>query len=364
MGGASEELEGLDDTPEISAGDDYPLDSVMVRSETRTVAEVVKRIKQERYILNPDFQRAFVWKDDKQSKLIESCVMRIPLPVLYVAEGRDGRIIVVDGQQRLNTFVRFLENKLVLQGLGENHPLNGHRFRGLPINIQERIEDTQLTLYILDKDAPDRAKLDIFERVNSGVPLTRQQMRNAIYGGAATRWLADAANDDAFIKVTGGSLRSETMRDREALNRFCAFRLIGWQHYPAGDMDKFCGDALTRMNAMSRSELAQLRRSLNGSLKLNYRLFGRHAFRKSLAVRRRHAARSVLNIALFDVCSVLLTNIDDEVAAKAGEEIASKIAALLLEPDFHNCISYSTNSAYQVRVRFKKGEVALQEFFS
>ncbi|MCY4226544.1 MAG: DUF262 domain-containing protein [Gammaproteobacteria bacterium] len=68
----------------------------MVRSETRTVGEVVKRIKGDRYLMDPDFQRDFVWGPVRQSKLIESCIMRIHLPVLYVAEGIDGRITVVD----------------------------------------------------------------------------------------------------------------------------------------------------------------------------------------------------------------------------------------------------------------------------
>ena len=113
-----EEIEGLGDPVEDVESADYPLENIMVRPETRTVAEVVKRINAERFFLAPDFQRDFVWDQKKQSKLIESCVMRIPLPVLYVAEGGDGRIIVVDGLQRLSTFVRFFADELVLSGRG------------------------------------------------------------------------------------------------------------------------------------------------------------------------------------------------------------------------------------------------------
>ncbi|MFT6569689.1 MAG: hypothetical protein ACJAWY_001396, partial [Sphingomonas echinoides] len=99
----TEQIEGLQRDPapeEISA---YPLDDIMVRKDARTVRDVVQRIDAGRYSMNPDFQRDFVWSPDKQSKLIESCVMRIPLPVLYVAEGDDGRITVVDGLQRLGS---------------------------------------------------------------------------------------------------------------------------------------------------------------------------------------------------------------------------------------------------------------------
>jgi hypothetical protein len=97
-----EDVEGLENAHSDGWGD-YPLDAVFVRTETRSVAEVVKRIENKRYILDPDFQRDFVWPILKQSKLIESCVMRIPLPVFYVAEAKDGRIIVVDGLQRIGS---------------------------------------------------------------------------------------------------------------------------------------------------------------------------------------------------------------------------------------------------------------------
>ena len=204
-----EEIEGLGDPLADVDENVYPLDDVMVRSETRTVAEVVERINRGRFFLDPDFQRDFVWEPSKQSKLMESCLMRIPLLVLYVAEAPDGKVAVVDGLQRLTTFVRFLGDELALIGLGRDHPLNGKRFSGLPIHLRERVEDTQLTLYILDKDAPQRARLDIFERVNSGAVLTRQQMRNAIYNGSGTRWLSDMAKKEIFLTSTGQSLNAK-----------------------------------------------------------------------------------------------------------------------------------------------------------
>jgi len=240
-------IEGADVAATTGWGDDYPLDAVFVRTDQRTANEVVKRIRLKRYDLNPDFQRDFVWPIEKQSRLIESCIMRIPLPVFYVAEAPDGRIIVVDGLQRLSTFDRFLSNefKLTFPKSEEEaiHPLEGKRFHDLDLKLQERIEDTQLTLYILDSKAPERAKLDIFERVNSGEPLTRQQMRNCLYNGPATVWLREAAVSPLFIETTGESLDAKRMRDREALNRFCAFSIIGWPDYKSGDMDSFLAEA-------------------------------------------------------------------------------------------------------------------------
>ena len=346
-----EQVEGLGDPDEDIEGPVYPLDDIMVRSETRTVSEVVTRIKHDRYILHPDFQRDFVWEPKKQSKLIESCVMRIPLPVLYVAEGNDGRITVVDGLQRLTTFSRFLNGDLTLSGLGSGHPLTGKTFSELPLNLKERVEDTQLTLCILDKSAPRRAHLDIFERVNSGSVLSRQQMRNAIYSGAGTRWLREMSRSGAFLKATGSSLNKKIMRDREAINRFAGFFLLGWKSYANGDMDEFLAQTLDKLNKMGDDALVVCGRVLNSSMEHNYALFGDHSFRKSLE-EGGEASRSVVNIALFDVLSWALAKVAPAVE-EDGEEIAARIRTLISDSRFDRAISSSTNSTRQVRTRFE-----------
>lgn len=353
-------IEGYESGGEAADLGDYPLEDVMVRSEVRTVSDAVKRIEAGRFILDPDFQRDFIWPPDKQSKLIESCVMRIPLPVFYVAEMPDGRVAVVDGLQRLSTFARFLNDNLKLVGLGDDHPLSGKTFRQLPVNLQERVEDTQITLYILDKDAPDRARLDIFERVNSGVPLSRQQMRNAIYNGPATQWLAKMAASTEFRSATGGSLNPKPMRDREAINRFAAFKLLGWKAYTKGDMDEYLAEALRRMNKMSQAELDSLEEFFLKSMRLNKAIFKEHAFRKSLRSNDKWVSRTILNISLFDTLSVSLAQGD--FAKKDYDEIRSKVQALLSNYDFEEAVSRSTNSTIPVQRRFRVAEKALAEF--
>lgn len=125
-----EKIEGLVDKENLSWGD-YPLDSFLVRNESRTIHEVLRRINQGSFVMDPDFQRDFIWRVDKQSKLIESVLMRIPLPVFYLAEDAQGRMVVVDGLQRLSTFQRFADNELRLR-LPDRPELNGKRFQDLP----------------------------------------------------------------------------------------------------------------------------------------------------------------------------------------------------------------------------------------
>jgi hypothetical protein len=359
-----DEVEGLDNV----AGDgwgEYPLDAVFVRTESRSVNEVVTRIQNKRYVLDPEFQRDFVWPNPKQSKLIESCIMRIPLPVFYVAEAPDGRIIVVDGLQRLTTFARFLGNELKLSGLAnENlgtHVLEGKYFNELPLNLQERVQDTQLTMYILDAKAPERARLDIFERVNSGEPLTRQQMRNALYNGPATQWLKNAAESSNFRSATGQSLNAKTMRDREAINRFCAFKLIGWQRYTTGDMDRFLAEGLRELAKLGVDERIELFASFDETMAINRKLFEEHAFRKSMVARNVGAARSVINISLFEVCSVTMSAYDSPSLELHADAIREAVIDLVEDENFARAITYSTNSTAAVQNRFASMEHALAQ---
>ena len=358
------EIEGLDQ-PERMGWGEYSLDFVFVRSETRSVSSIIQRIDARRCVLDPEFQRDFVWPEDKQSKLIESCVMRIPLPVFYLAEAQDGRIIIVDGLQRLTTFHRYVKGHFRLKDLSPNgtgtHHLEAKKFSQLPLTLQERILDTQLITYILDAKAPERARLDIFERVNSGVPLTRQQMRNALYSGPATIWLKEAASGFHFRSATGGGLDPKTMRDREAINRFCAFLLFHAEGYK-GDMDAFLADALMRMNSLPSDKLQDLRRIFDASMRLNRDLFGDHAFRKSLSALGAASKRQVLNIALFDVCSVLLANDGHRIASqpKAIQAVKLALACLIQTKDFSTAITYSTNSTKAVVARFALARDAIQ----
>lgn len=353
--------EGLD-TSSFDLGD-YPIDSLLIRSEHRAVIDVVRRMDRDQYILDPDFQRDFVWDDAKQSKLIESTLMRIPLPVFYLAENDEGKVIVVDGLQRLSTLQRFLKNELVLRGLGkdsgepngrrEGEKLNGMRFRDLPPKLQNRIEDTQLILYLIDSKVPERARLDIFDRVNSGVPLSRQQMRNSLYLGPATRWLKDRARSEVFLTTTGYSLNSKTMRDREAINRFCAFLLFGVDGYrqASGDMDAFLARALRHINTQQEYWITHvLTEPFERSLRNNYTIFDRHAFRKHSDP---NASRNVINIALFDIYSVLLTRYSESFVIEHADDFHQRFFQLQENIDFLSAITFSTNDVRRVAVRFE-----------
>lgn len=349
-----EEIEGLDQ--EEKSWEDYPLDDLLIRNDQRTVHEVLRRINQERYVLNPDFQRDFIWPEDKQSRLIESVIMRIPLPVFYTAEDIDGRMIVVDGLQRLSTFRNFVSNDLKLR-LPDRGELNGKQFKDLSPKYQNRIEDCSLIFYIIDSNAPERARLDIFERVNGGEPLTRQQMRNCLFMGPATAFLKQEVNSKLFLRATGSSLNDKTMRDREFVNRFCAFQLLGHEKY-RGDMDLFLADALSLMNKMEGFELKEFSRKFRRGLRNNLTLFDRHAFRKSTGASER---RSVINASLWDVMSTGLSRYTESHVKSCADELSAATNDLLENEEFQRAITISTNDTRRVKMRFQLSKRTLEE---
>lgn len=350
-------LEGYE-LPVPGGWEGYPLDELAIRDERRTTSDVIRRIKHKRFILDPDFQRGFVWDKDKQSRLIESILLRIPLPVFYVAEDDEGRLIVVDGRQRLTTLLHFLDNRLALQ-LKDRPELDGKRFDGLDVRLQNRVEDCQLLFYIIDRTVPERARLDIFERVNGGEVLTRQQMRNAIYNGPATTFLREEAETALFCEATGGSLNTDKMQDREMINRFCSFRLLNLDTY-RGDMDDWLARGLEEVNRASQDDLDVLHNRFRRAMKNNLLVFGRQAFRKHSFQNQR---RSVINASLFDVMSTGLARYSESRVAENAEMLRQSFFNLMEDDEFIHAITYGPNTPREVRTRFRIARAMFEEVF-
>ena len=355
----AEEIEGVGSPEDSGLGGEYPLDTMLIRSESRTVYDVLRRIDRGDFIMDPDFQRDFIWDERKQSKLIESMLMRIPLPVFYIAENYEGKLVVVDGLQRLSTFQNFVAGglRLRLQGRPE---LNGKRFTDLDRMLQNRVEDCNLTLYVIDSKAPERARLDIFDRVNSGAPLTTQQMRNSLYMGPATRFLKQEAEQELFKKATGESLNWRQMRDREFINRFCGFQLFALDEY-RGDMDFFLSQTLKHMNELDPEGLLILSSQLSTGLANNYKLFGRYAYRKHTA--ERQGPRGIINASLWDVMTTGLSRYDESQVNSNEARLLTRFYQLLNDPEFNDAITLGTNQANRVKCRFQMANQMFREVF-
>lgn len=178
-------------------------------------------------IIDPDFQRNDVWNKRQRSELIESILMGIPLPIIYLFESIDGRKQVVDGRQRITAIIDFLNDRLRLNDLKILRDLNGLTFSGLEPKLQRIMEDYQVLAYVIQPPTAERVKYDIFDRVNrGGTRLNAQEMRNALYSGAATYVIERVSKSPEFIAATDGGVCAKRMRDRYVALRVMAFTAL------------------------------------------------------------------------------------------------------------------------------------------
>lgn len=150
----------------------------------RSIFELYRQYQKGNLELRPEFQRLHVWDNSKSSRLIESVLWEVPIPVIYLSEESDSKYSVIDGQQRLNAFIKFLENNLRLSGLAILTELNGKRFQDMPKDLQDKFENATIRIIEIRKESNPDVRFDIFERLNTGaVQLNAQELRNCIYRG-------------------------------------------------------------------------------------------------------------------------------------------------------------------------------------
>lgn len=183
---------------------------VLTQSLDASVESLVSRIRRGRLILQPDFQRDYVWSRTKASALIESILMRIPLPVIYVAELNDGSWEMVDGQQRLTAIRAFVDGMFPdgqpfrLGRLRVRDDLRGKLFTELSPEEQSAIEDYSLRVIMIQKEADHDLKFEVFERLNSGADkLNDMELRNCIYRGPYNDLLKELVKNETFLRIRG-----------------------------------------------------------------------------------------------------------------------------------------------------------------
>lgn len=350
-----------------------PFDPTLIRIERRpvTVDLILRRIKEDEIDLQPDFQRqAGIWDDVRKSRLIESMLLRIPLPAFYIDASDEGRWLVIDGLQRLTTISSFMVLKeLALRNLEFWQEYNGARFGDLPRPLQRRLEETQLMLYLVQEGTPHRVKFNIFRRINTGgMPLSGQEIRHALNQGASTLLLEELAKSKEFQIAIDGSVSPKRMTDRECVLRFLAFKLRSPKEYLSrDDLDSFLNDRMQQINRLgieNPSALDALRNDFSRTMKAATRVFGNQAFRKYYPLSGR---RSPVSKALFEAWAVNLDKLSDEqidLLVRRKSRLMRKFANLMNDNEFMNSISYSTGDYRRVNCRFNTIEKIIRESLS
>lgn len=223
-----EKLEGEVDE-EITPSDEvYPAEVRVNRAQFSCSHVKILVEKRHELEISPEFQRNNVWKSSQMSELVESILMGIPIPVIYLFEDRDGNKQIVDGKQRITTIIDFQDDKFTLNGLHVMPSYNGKKFSTLPPKMRGAFEDYQLSFYIIQPPTPERVKYDIFDRVNrGGTQLTHQEMREALYMGKATEMLKYLRMENgSFLKATGNSIPEKRKKDTYLILRSVSFMLL------------------------------------------------------------------------------------------------------------------------------------------
>jgi hypothetical protein len=341
----------------------YPMNGIKVDKGFYTIFELKRRYdsKQKRIILDSDFQRENLWKRQQRVELVESVLMGLPLPIFYFNQDKYGRLIVVDGRQRLSALFEYIDDKFPLDKLKILSELNGFKFSDLSTVMAGKIEDFQLQAHVILPPTPDRIKFDIFDRVNrGGTQLNKQEIRNALYQGGATKLLSRLAKSQEFVDATGSAFQHELrMKDKYLLNRFLAIYLYrngmileddNTVYVYKDDVDELLGKCLDTLNHASEEQMNFLENLVLDTLKKSFFYMGNDAFRLNVEGRK-----SPINMNLFETIMYVLLFVPG-----CNENLKNKVQAEMLKliqsEEFRENIGNHRDSATKLKWRIDRAE--------
>lgn len=336
--------------------------------EQHSIYSIISRIKHNEIDLNPEFQRkGNLWPQTSMSRLIESILVRFPLPAFYFDASDDDHWLVVDGLQRLFSLKRFVvdceENgdspditPLRLKGLEFLKEYNGKTFDELPHNMKRRLHEAHITAYLIKPGTPENVKYSIFYRINTGgLILNAQEIRHALnQKGYAVSYLKEISETPQFKDVVNVS--DKRMKDRELILRHMAFRLQSYNEYKPS-MKSFLNEAIMKLNSQPKEKLNRFKDDFVRSLELSKEIFGKHVFSKSIVGDEYLSRKPILNRGLFETLTVFFSGL---LPQEQNRLISNKtiflecFKELLSNREFDSFISASTADTNSVKERFKR----------
>lgn len=337
---------------------------VLTKSTDPEIDSLYGKCKRGKLILNPNFQRRFVWDRLKASRLIESALLNVPLPIIYLAEEADGRESVIDGQQRLTSFFSFIDGKLPngeifkLTGMKVFTELEKKTYKDISEELQDKVRYYQMRAVTILNNSDPNLKFEIFERLNKGaVSLNNMELRNCLYQGSYMAFLKDLAEDPDFMQIIDIKEPDSRMRDVELVLKFAAFYHNTHLNYKS-HIGAFLNNDMKKYQNISREEAEDLRNAFKKGLQIAKSLFGRNAFRRfhmgdSSKADGRWTARGV-NAPLFDVLMVLFCRLDKNQVYAALDPLREALMDLIAtNSEFIDAISTSTSNETRVKRRYK-----------
>ncbi len=303
-----------------------------------------------------------LWNPVQKSLFIESLMIRLPIPMLYL-DGTQKPWRVIDGLQRLNTILSFVNNEFELKSLEYlGKQCNGLAFNDtrFPGYLKDRILNADLTAYVISPGTPEDVKYNIFQRINTGgLKLNGQEIRNAIFKGKPVQFTKDLAAEEVFKRATNNKVAPRRMMDREYANRFIAFQVFDYDDY-SGKMDLFLSEALYDINSRTEDELNEIREAFRVSMDRAFEIFEGYAFYRPKS--DKEWGRQP-NKAVFDTLSWNLAELSDHEFSKIETHKSyfkkKYIEFMIKNESMFKAVNDTTGSKTAVRNRFR----LLNQFF-
>lgn len=377
--GAGIEAEPLSQD-ELATSAPFDPAQIDVVTQLRTVDLLLSRLKEGELDLSPEFQRrANLWTVKRKSGLIESMLLRIPIPSLYVSEDEEGNYAVVDGLQRLCAISHFVDANSLSKAVGVNMPplrldkegmqslqkYGGETFEDLPRALQRRIRETELTLHVIRPSTPLSVKFNIFSRINQGgLPLTAQEIRNAIYPGKWRSVILSLAQSKEFMDATQGRIRGERMQDLELVLRAVAHHEV----YKSGDrgvdenLNEFLNTFVEKVSSdWSDNHWKYAGQNFLKAMRYSRPIFGSIAFRK---YSHAHEYRKPINKGLFESEAVVLSLRPEAQLielSKRSDAVNKGLERISRDEDFMAALLYATGRGQSANVRVRMLNRVLDE---
>ena len=258
------------------------ISGINLEKADRSLSEFKRWYDEGDLVLDPEWQRNYVWNKKQASKLIESFLLSIPVPVVYLSRTQDQRYEVIDGLQRLKTIFDFLSGEFALTGLDIMKDLNGKRFGRLDRSLQRSLRNSTLRSFELSSETDPDIHFLVFERLNTGgTKLNEMEIRNCIFRGRTNTLIKDLAENTDFVDCLGQSSHAslqKRMNDRALVLRFLAFYERTYSKCQNG-LKKFLNEFLETYRNPSEAKTREYTRKFEHCMKLSKTVFGGNAFR-------------------------------------------------------------------------------------
>ncbi len=367
------EFDDMDDDTDDTKEVPFNADKIRIDQQMLSLKYIMELIDAGLMELNPGYERNRVWKDKKKkSLLIESLMLRIPIPAFYFYENEDTKFQVIDGQQRLATIHEFVNNQFYLTGLEYlKDTCNRRYFKDIDIKYQQRIYRTQIAVNILDARSPQKVIYDIFRRINTGgMKLNPQEMRNAVCKPMVREFLKQSTQNENFLMATRKLVKDEHMDAQELVLRFYAFNQL--YDYDNSELVNdyssvalMLDDAVEKLKQMDKEGLTELYQRFDEAMRRCYSVFGEFCFTKIVLKDNRIslASRDYINKSLFTSFSIIIMEkkYDKLDLQKYQNKILHSLANALEKPEYVNSITAATGDKSKVKCNFYWSSRVLEE---